>query len=135
MNGWQKYELVLLALVLWREARGEGAQGMLGVACSIINRVKHPGWWGSDLAGVITKKWQYSSITDPQDPQLTRFPIGNDPSFLAALDVAEIAIGGQFRNPVGEADSYHDVSIEPPKWATDLCFVTQIGRLKFYKVR
>jgi N-acetylmuramoyl-L-alanine amidase len=132
---WSDYEATLLALCIWRESRSEGAKGMLGVACAILNRVKSPGWWGSDLAGVITKKWQFSSMTDPHDPQLTKFPVGQDPSFLAALDVAQIAIRGECANPVGDSDSYHDISIEPPKWATELCFVTQIGRLKFYKVR
>lgn len=131
---WAQYETVLLALVIWREARSERAQGMLGVAYSIINRVKSPGWWGSDIAGVIARRWQYSSMTDPRDPQLTIFPVNEDASFKVALDVASMAQSGQFDNPIGLADSYHDISIAPPGWATPDKFVVQIGRLRFYQV-
>ncbi len=42
-----------LALLVWREARGETFEAQLAVAHSVMDRVKHPGWWGTDLLSVI----------------------------------------------------------------------------------
>jgi hypothetical protein len=51
-----------LALAVWREARGESAEGQVAVACSIINRVANPKWWGATVDEVITKRWQYCVV-------------------------------------------------------------------------
>src|SRR3990172_10413739 len=62
-----------LALAIWREARGEPQLGRTAVGYSILNRVARPSWWGRTVDEVITKKWQYSSLTDPRDKQLPRW--------------------------------------------------------------
>jgi len=126
--------IVFLALAVWREARGEGHEGKVGVACSILNRVDRPSWWGSTVLSVVTKKWQYSSLTDPHDPQLTTYPKDADPSWVECLQIARDAITGTVDNPVPTADSYHDISIPPPNWATREVFVKKVGRLIFYNV-
>jgi spore germination cell wall hydrolase CwlJ-like protein len=126
-------DIFYLALVTWREARGEGTEGMTAVACSIMNRVKNPKWWGKDVTSVITKKWQYSSMTDPNDKQLSTWP-GNDPWWDKALTVAQVVYDSKVENPVGGADSYYDISIPPPKWADQTKFVKQVGRIKFYNL-
>jgi len=64
------WHTALLALMLWREARGESDEAKIAVAHTVVNRVAHPGWWGRTVDDVIAKKWQYSSMTDPGDPQL-----------------------------------------------------------------
>jgi spore germination cell wall hydrolase CwlJ-like protein len=122
----------LLALCIWREARGESLLGKTAVACSIMERVKNPTWWGNDVQSVVTKKWQYSSMTDPHDPQLTLFPARTDSSWFQCLQVADEAVSNTLQNPVPRADSYYDVSIPPPRWATPGCFIGQVGRLRFY---
>lgn len=131
---WEVYERVLMALALWREARGESFQGRAAVAWSIVNRVRNPGWWGKTIAEVVTKRWQYSSMTDPKDHQLIKFPQAGDWSFLECMSIVDGVLDGQTANPIGEADSYHDTSIADPQWAMPDKFVAQIGRLKFYKV-
>jgi N-acetylmuramoyl-L-alanine amidase len=118
-------DIFYLALVTWREARGEGRECMTAVAHSVMNRVENPKWWGKDVTSVVTKKWQYSSMTDPKDRQLTTWP-GLDPWW----DMALSKIG----NPVPGADSYFDISIPNPVWATADKFVAQIGRIKFYNM-
>jgi spore germination cell wall hydrolase CwlJ-like protein len=123
-----------LALLIWRESRGEGAQGMTAVGCSVRDRVRNPGWWGNDYLSVIEKKWQYSSLTNPKDGQLTAFPPQGDPQFDFALDSAIGIIGGWVRHPVAGADSYYDDSIPPPEWATPDKLVGKIGRLNFYNI-
>jgi N-acetylmuramoyl-L-alanine amidase len=129
---WQWWEVCLLALVVWREARGEPFPAQLAVACSIRNRVQNPKWWGHDYATVITKKWQYSSIAAPNDPQLTLYPQTGDTAFEACLDLAGLVYDGQVANPMAGADSYYDDSILAPAWATPATFVGKLGRLSFF---
>lgn len=127
-------DTVFLALVVWREARGESDECKSAVAFSILNRVQRPSWWGKTTQEVLFKKWQYSSITDPHDPQLTKWPVNNDESWERCFRVSTDAISDNVLNPVIGADSYFDISIPNPKWATDDKFVKQIGRIKFYNL-
>ncbi len=133
---WRMYEVVLLALTVWREARGEAIEGKIAVAYSIKNRVDRPSWWGKDWISVLTKKWQYSSLTDPNDKQLATWPKADDAVFAECLNVADGVMTGLFNPPLKGADSYYDDSIPPPKWAAQHpeCFVGKIGRLNFYNM-
>ena len=121
-----------LALLIWREARGASRPAKIAVAQSVLNRVHHPKWWGRDLSEVATKKWQYSSLAAPGDPQLIIWPLASDASWQEALDVADLVLSGAGPNPAPQADSYFDTSISPPKWATADKFVVQIDNLMFY---
>ena len=122
-----------LAIVLWREARGEEFDAVKGVANVIMNRVKDPKWWGHDVTSVVTKRWQFSSMTDPKDPQLATWPQPEDPSWWNCMALAADVLSGKLVDNVAGANSYYDISIPPPKWATNDIFVKQIGRLRFYK--
>lgn len=124
---------VFLALVIWREARGESDLGKIAVGYSILNRVARPKWWGKNIIQVLFKPLQYSSLTDPKDKQLTKWPTG-DQVWLDCLTIAIQVIDGLVKNPVPTADSYYDISIEVPYWATKENFVRQIGRLNFHNV-
>lgn len=126
--------LVFLALVIWREARGQSSECQTAVAYSILNRVARPSWWGGSVQSVIFKRLQYSSMTYKNDPQLTTWPAEKDPSWIQCLQIASEVLGGVVENPVPGADSYHDISIAPPKWAHPRVFVRQIGRIRFYNV-
>jgi len=130
----QSANVVFLALVVWREARGEGDLARLGVAFTIINRAHNPAWWGNDIQSVIFKKWQFSSMTAPNDPQLATWPATDDPDWMRCLELASMALSGTAVDPVKDADSYFDDSIAPPAWATPDKFVAKLGRLNFYAV-
>jgi len=134
-NELNKYAAVtFMALAIWREARGEPYMGKVAVACSIMNRVHKPSWWGKDIMSVLFKKWQYSSLTDPKDRQLTTWPSMFDGTWSECLEIALDAYEELLTHPMPNADSYHDISIPDPKWAIKQMFVGQIGRLKFYNV-
>ena len=129
------WEVGLLALVIWREARGEGELGMRAVAWTVRNRVEHPTWWGTDYGSVIAKREQYSSMTHAGDPQLSRFPLADDASFAQALEIAYAIVNDEpIGNPVATADSFYDTSIAAPNWATPDCYVGTVGRIRFYNV-
>lgn len=133
MDQTQATSLVFLALTIWRESRGQSNQTKTAVGFSVLNRVKNPKWWGNDVLSVVTKKWQYSSLTAPKDPQLTTWPQSSDASWKESLNVASYVLFGlNVINPVDGADSYYDISISAPKWATDDCFVAQLDKIRFY---
>ena len=122
---------VFLALVVWREARGEEYNARVAVANSILNRVHKPSWWGNDVLSVVGKKFQYSSLTNPGDPQLILWP-KNDSNWQVCLQIACDAIYGRTMDTAPGADSYWDSSIMAPKWATADNFVCKIGKLSFH---
>ena len=86
------------------------------------------------MLSVIFKKWQYSSMTDPKDKQLTTWPPKYAVDWIECLQAASNAVDGIMENPVPGADGYYDISISPPKWATPETFVKQIGKLRFYNL-
>lgn len=131
---WPEADKVFLALAIWREARGESYDARVAVGCSVRNRVQRPKWWGKTYLEVIFKKWQYSSLTDPKDRQLTTWPVFPDKSFDTALKIADDVIHDRVAHPMPGADSYYDSSIDPPKWATPEKFVGKIGKLSFYNM-
>jgi spore germination cell wall hydrolase CwlJ-like protein len=128
---------IFLALTLWREARGENEEVIKSVGFVILNRVRKGGWYGTDISSVIFKKYQFSSLTDPKDRQLTTWPLSTDKSWQKCLAIADDLIENKIGNKISDADSYYDISIREenkPKWATQANFIKQIGRLRFYKV-
>ena len=131
-------DLFYLALVVWREARGTSYAAQLAVANSVLNRVARPSWWGSSIDDVITKRFQYSSMTAPGDRQLTTYPKLSDTSWLVALGVAYDALYAKPSLPIAfpGADSYYDDSIKdhPPNWAVPGTYVGSIDGLNFYDV-
>jgi len=129
---WMLWILGQLALLIWREARSEPYVGKVAVGWTVRDRVEHPKWWGDSYTAVMAKKWQYSSLAAPGDPQLIRWPVWPDPSFTECLRAADAVIHGTAPNPCPGADSYYATYIPAPSWAKDAQFVGAIGGHKFY---
>ena len=110
MISWIEYYKIMLALTGYREARGEGYQGMLAVMCVIRNRVTaQMGDWDH----VITKKWQFSSLTAPGDSQLVIWPDSPDAVFEAAMGLAEQVFNGTIEDITRDALFYFNPAITP----------------------
>lgn len=62
---------VLLMVLCWREARGDGREAMRAVAHVVANRVKD---WGGSWTDQITKPNQFSSMTIAGDSQTALWP-------------------------------------------------------------
>ena len=139
MNPQDAYGLVLLALCVWRESRGELYTTKVAVAWSIRNRVTHPSWWGHDWASCILMPWQYSSF-NRSDPNAIKWPLNNDPAWSDCLDIAVKVFPDPptVDDPTRGATSYFDHSLDtnPPTWATDgsMSKTCDWGRLHFYKL-
>jgi len=127
-------EITFLALAIWRESRGEPIETRIAIAQVAATRAKHPSWWGRDILSVLFRKWQFSSLTDPRDPQLTTWPGADDETWKECLQIAADTIAGRTAITTPEADHYHDISIPPPEWAIKEKYLRQIGRVRFYKL-
>jgi spore germination cell wall hydrolase CwlJ-like protein len=133
------WELTLLALCAWREARDQGYDGMLAVAWSIRNRVIKPGnkWWGNDWEEVIEKPWQFSSFNanDPNAKLLPGDP-SKDTSWDNALRAAERAYLGIGVDPTMGATHYYNPKVitTPPAWvnAQGTMFKIAVKDHRFY---
>ena len=134
----QAYELILLAVLVWREARNQSALGKLAVAWSVRNRVFKSGktWYGDDWEEVVLKRWQYTSF-EKSDPNATMLP--GDPmkdiAWADSLQVAETAYFGLDTDPTGGATHYYNPAVvAKPAWvsAPDTMFKVAIGDHRFY---
>jgi N-acetylmuramoyl-L-alanine amidase len=127
-----KADVAFLALVAWREARNQTNEAVAAVCHCIMNRVARPKWWGKDVMSVVFKKWQFSSMTDPNDHQLTKWPETDNAHWQRCMRIAYGVYTGSISNPVPGADSYYDSSIKAPYWADESKFVDRVGDFFFY---
>lgn len=125
----------IVARTAWGEARGCGIWGMQRVINVMVNRSRHPSWWGRDLASVCLAPKQFScwNHDDPNYEKLTTVTI-DDPQFKQALGLAKTAVSGALVDASGGADSYYAASMaEPPYWAKDAAVTTEDGWHVFLK--
>jgi spore germination cell wall hydrolase CwlJ-like protein len=122
-------------IVAYREARGEPMPAQAAVVYTLLNRAQRPKWWGHSIGECAVKAWQYSSMTDPRDPQLSKaWPTLSTPAGLATARVADEVLRGAVANPFPGADSYYDDSITAPNWTVGARFCGKLGKLNFYDV-
>lgn len=127
---WAEYQKWTAALCLWREARGEGHDGMRAVCHVIANRaLKHRRSW----AEIIYAQWQFSSMTAFNDPQLCKVPIAPDVSFEDAYTIADAVYYGKDEDITLGADHYFASTIPMPEWAKDMTATAKVGRHLFYR--
>jgi spore germination cell wall hydrolase CwlJ-like protein len=133
-HSWLLWDIALLALLGWREARSEPDAGIIAVMWTVRDRVEHPKWWGDSYSAVMGKKWQYSALAAPGDSQLILWPKWPDRQFTKCLRFADGVIHGTLPNPCPGADSYYATTIARPAWAKDEMVVGAIGAHVFFNV-
>jgi N-acetylmuramoyl-L-alanine amidase len=131
---WADWDVAITALCAWREARGEGREGMRAVMHVIRNRAEAA---SHSWADVVSVPWQFSSLTARGDPELTLWPVhGNRDweSFETAMQLAaDISEGIDAEDITGGATHYIADSIEPPAWANNMVQTAKIGHHRFFK--
>ena len=123
----------MLALCIYREARGEADDARLAVGCSIRNRVQRPGWYGKDWFSIITKPWQFSSFNKGEVNSIV-FGAPSDKAWIRCVEIAVEVMQGA-PDPTGGATYYYDKSLDanPPKWAEEYVHTADVGAFHFYK--
>ena len=121
------YPLIMAALCLWRESRGESREGKEGVWAVIWNRLKS-GKWGGNLVAVVTATKQFSCF-NRSDPQVTLYPSPTDNRWLECLDIVS-------KDPPDLLDGamfYFNPIIVTPEWSKHMKLVKRIEHHDFYK--
>jgi len=128
--------LDIMARTLWGEARNTGITGMKHVASVILNRAKHPRWWGHDVASVCLKPYQFScwNSDDPNLSKLSVVTVANR-QFSDARYLAAQALAGNLVDETGGADSYYALSMpSPPSWIARATHTMSDGFHSFWRV-
>tara|TARA_R110002124_G_scaffold266813_1_gene433803 strand:+ start:11837 stop:12361 length:525 start_codon:yes stop_codon:yes gene_type:complete len=135
------YDLDILARTLWGEARGEGYQGMQGVANVIMNRFAQSQastgkrrQFGATVAEVCQKKYQFSAwnVSDPNYSKLLTVT-ENNADFKTARAIAYKALAGTLSDITGGADHYHTAAVNP-NWSRGVQPIAVIQNHQFYKL-
>lgn len=80
-------DLHSLALCVWKEARGEGIDGMRAVMHVIKNRVGTPGF-AHTIHDVVYGKNQFTSMSVPSDPEFNLEPHDDDQQYTYCVQTA-----------------------------------------------
>ena len=111
-------DVLLIAKLIWEEARGESYEGMVAVGEVVLNRVEYDAW-SDTVQGVIYQPKQFAPISGKY----------NETTLQAALE----AVGGS--SVVDGSQYFFNPKECSPSWADDYVFVRRIGGHVFYKRR
>lgn len=124
-------DVFVTAITAWRENRGGGKPGMQSVINVIFNRAAKR---KTSPYIECVKPWQFSSMTATGDPELSLWPVSDDPQFAMALEMAQQAIAGALEDITGGATFYYALSIKnPPKWAATMKKTAEIAGQVFFR--
>jgi N-acetylmuramoyl-L-alanine amidase len=110
------FEKALLALVIWREARNQGEDGMRAVGHVIRNRVFS---WGSSYTRIITGKNQFTSISVHTDPETVIYPALGDAQFNFCLRIADDIYNNVDPDITMGSLYYYNPATATSQWFTD----------------
>lgn len=131
-------DLAVLARTLFGEARGEyektGLAAFVAVANVVLNR-KESGKYGSSLAGVCLRPWQFScwNPSDPNYPLLTDSDLTH-PLLETCHTVAKAVAEGLWPDLTKGSTHYHATTIPPPRWAHGQKPTITLGHHIFYRL-
>jgi hypothetical protein len=127
-------DIFFAALTCWREARGE-THTTKGCVLSVIrNRVKARWIHDTTYQDVCVHPHQFSGLTQPGDPNLSKFPSSTEGAWLDCLDLAQQVVNDTYPDDTNGAVFYHDISMSGPPsvWGpVTQCYTS--GRIIFYR--
>jgi len=124
----------MLALAIYREARGEDQLSKLAVGWVIRNRMEKGGWFGSSYFDVVTKRAQFSSFNLGEKNSIVFGP-PQDPAWRECTQAATDVILSNRADPTNGATFYYDKSLDqhPPLWAREYTHTADVGAFHFFK--
>ncbi len=140
------YDRMMVALCVWREARGESDAAMRGVAWVVRNRIADTRWPGSGH-GVVLQPRQFSAF-NVGDVNAVKFPNERDAAdwraWLRVLDAVDDVFGfgvervapGADADPTKGANHYHSIpdGRPLPGWARREAETLRLGPFRFYRL-
>lgn len=79
-------DISTMALCVWKEARGEGQDGMAAVANVILNRARK--WYNANpdpIHAAVYAKNQFTSMSVSSDPEYNLRPLADDKQYAYAM--------------------------------------------------
>ena len=129
-------EDILLAMLIWGEARSESERGKLAVGSVVRNRVLSGKFGGDTWRNVILKPWQFScfNLTDPNRGKLLE-PLKHDTAetWDSCYGAARSVYTGEISDETGRATHYYVAGSKTPFWANLFVLTVQIGRHLFFR--
>ncbi len=135
-SAFQKFrpeELLIAAMTIWGEARGESKAGQQAVGHVILNRWKAKSRrFGYGLAAVCQKPWQFScwNEDDPNRDKLRGLELSRN-RVLRICMVSLLEAMNATTDPTNGATHYHSANISAP-WAQGKVACAIIGHHLFY---
>jgi hypothetical protein len=134
---------IILARLIFGEARGEPREAKEWVAWSVINRIEAKSWWPKTIHGVILQKYQYDPIK-PTDKNYLKIidPLGfvgsdkiSRASWRECYKIAEDVISRKTINPT-KATHFHGAGVTKKWYEKNIVphgkFIKKIGNTYFY---
>lgn len=112
------YELYLAAVCAWREAEGQGDDGLRAVMFVLRNRFRDWRKTCPSLHYVITQHAQFSSMTIAGDSNTTRYPEPAEAERLFGMAKAILMTGTDADDPTKGAHYYENPRIATSQWFT-----------------
>lgn len=123
------YSQFILALTLWREARGVSSAARQAIACVIRNRAAKRK--DRDIVAVCTAPYQFSSMAAPGDANLVKWPAVNDIQMADCLAIAGLVNG---RDTTGGAIFYFTPPLtQPPKEWGNVVGTLIVDTVRFWR--
>lgn len=122
----------ILALVIWRESRGESFIGKRGVGCVVRNRIAAHTYFGHDYHNVILRPYQFSSF-NVDDPNSTKWPQDGEESWVESIAEANEVLSGCDDVTNGALFYYSPPLTAPPHAWGPVIPTASIGHLSFWK--
>lgn len=137
-----------LIATLYGEARAEPIVGIIGCACVIRNRAKHPRWWGDSIRTVCLKPAQFScwwennantrAVYALAEGLIIGQPLGTGTVLSELAWIAHGVIEGQLRDLTHGADHYLTRALfegpKCPSWARHQTPVAELGAHVFLRL-
>lgn len=108
-------DLHAMALCVWKEARGEGQDGMRAVAHVIKNRVGTLGF-AKTIHDAIYGKNQFTSMSVSSDPEFNLIPPPGDIQFAYALALCPSVLSGGDEDITEGAHYYENAATATSGW-------------------
>ena len=134
----QLSEEQLLALCIWREARGELFLVKMCVGQVIVNRAKVACWWNGDTVSIratILHPFQFSSF-NADDPNADKWPEDDSQAWQDSILAQKSAMNQSLADPTDGATYYFDKSISwPSGWGKEADYenTVNLGNMRFFK--
>lgn len=126
-------DIAIGALCAWRENRGGGVAGMQSVINVLVNRADAR---GTSVYTEAVRRWQFSSLTAPGDPNLALFPSETDFEWETAVSLMHQLEKDALPDITGGATSYYAASMHtPPAWAATMERTCEIQGQIFFRMR